>query len=197
MRNRCGPGHPPKTIGLTLISVFRRYVVSCSKVETWRPNSLSMTHSPAKAKAQGMAVAQMFRLVVIRSWGISDCSLTQIQTLRQSTVVVLISARPWRNLTYRAEGVTYHREYFVSAPDQVAAIHLTADRESMLNLRVALDRPERGITKTITNDTLLMTGQLPDGKGGGGVRYAVRVKVISKGGQVVVEDGEIQIDDAD
>ena len=100
-------------------------------------------------------------------------------------------------LTYRAEGVTYHREYFVSAPDQVAAVHLTADKENMINVRVALTRPERGLTKAITNNTLLMTGQLSDGKGGGGVRYAVRVKVISKGGQLVVEDDEIQIADAD
>ena len=46
-------------------------------------------------------------------------------------------------LTYRAEGVTYRREYFASAPDQLAAIRLTADKASMLNLRVALDRPER------------------------------------------------------
>jgi len=100
-------------------------------------------------------------------------------------------------LSYKANDVTFRREYFVSAPDQVAAVRLTADKRNALGVSVALDRPERATVRAVDDNTLLMMGQLSDGQGGGGVRYVVRVRVVSLGGQVTAKENRLQISGAD
>ena len=40
--------------------------------------------------------------------------------------------------SYQVDGVTYVREVFVSAPDQVMVIHLTADQPGKLNFHDTL-----------------------------------------------------------
>ena len=100
-------------------------------------------------------------------------------------------------VSYKAGGITFRREYFVSAPDQVAVVRLTADKKSALDVGVGLDRPERATVRAVDDDTLLMTGQLSDGQGGGGVRYVVRVRVVCVGGRVAAEAGRLQASGAD
>src|ERR1051325_9746443 len=46
-------------------------------------------------------------------------------------------------LTYRENGVRVEREMFVSAPDQVLALRLSADHPNTLTLELSMDRPER------------------------------------------------------
>ena len=110
----------------------------------------------------------------------------------------------WLDLRTATAGVQYglgdamfRREYFVSAADQVGVMRLTAERGGMLSFSVALDRPERSSVEAIGNDQLLMTGQLSDGRGGGGVRYAARVRVISHGGEVTVTGTRLNVREAD
>ena len=67
-------------------------------------------------------------------------------------------------ITYRLGEITYTREMFVSADDEVIVVRLTADQPGALNFDVSLDRPERFTTASEGPDRLLMTGQLPDGK---------------------------------
>jgi len=98
---------------------------------------------------------------------------------------------------YKANGIDYRRQYFTSEPDQVGVIRLTADRGGALTFEIGLDRPERFVTKAVTDDELLMTGQLNDGQGGGGVRYAARVRVLTSGGNIVSTDNLLTIHDAD
>jgi len=100
-------------------------------------------------------------------------------------------------LSYKANDVTFRREYFVSAPDQVAAVRLTADKKNTLDVSVALDRPERATVRAVNNNTLLMTGRLSDGQGGDGVRYIVRVRVVSVGGRITAKENRLQIGGAD
>lgn len=83
------------------------------------------------------------------------------------------------DVRYKSNGVTYHRQYFTSAPDQVGVIRLTTGGGGVLTFNVSLDRPERFTTEAVADDELLMTGQLNDGRGGGGVKYAARIRVIS------------------
>jgi alpha-L-fucosidase 2 len=97
---------------------------------------------------------------------------------------------------YRHRGVTYRRRYFASAPDEVGVVRLTADTTGALTFTVTLDRPERFETKVERND-LLMTGQLNDGRGGGGVRYAARVRIIATGGRVAAVEGRLEVRQAD
>ena len=97
------------------------------------------------------------------------------------------------SVTYRRNGVTYTREYFVSAPDEVFVTRLTG----ALTFTVALDRPERFTTVAVGSDELLMTGALDDGHGGNGVTYAARLRVLAHGGTVEAAGNTLRVTDAD
>ena len=87
-------------------------------------------------------------------------------------------------VVYKETGVRFTREYFVSAPDEVFVSRLTADKPGALSFAVTLDRPERFETTAPANNELLMTGTLDDGRGGRGVSYAARLRVLVRGGTV-------------
>jgi len=97
---------------------------------------------------------------------------------------------------YESDGVGYHRRYFTSAPDQVGVIRLIADKPAALTFGINLDRPERFDTEAVANNELLMTGQLNNGRGGGGVKYAARIRVITTGGNVTVAGNRLKVSKA-
>ena len=104
-------------------------------------------------------------------------------------------------ITYRLGDVTYTREIFVSAPDDVLVVRLTADPPGALNFDVALDRPERFTTTSEGPDRLLMTGQVPDGKNSAdgtntGVRYAARLRALLPSGDLSSTATTLEIRDA-
>jgi alpha-L-fucosidase 2 len=101
------------------------------------------------------------------------------------------------DVSYKANGIGYHRQYFTSAPDQVGVIHLTASRGGALTFGIGLDRPERFVTEAVADNELIMTGQLNDGRGGGGGGYAVRVRVLTSGGNLASADNLLTVHDAD
>lgn len=101
-------------------------------------------------------------------------------------------------VTYKRGGVRYRREAFVSTPDQVFVLRLTADKPAAISFDARLDRPERFATVVSGADGLLMTGQLDDGAGGtGGVRYAARLRALNRGGRVMADNGVVRVRDAD
>lgn len=100
-------------------------------------------------------------------------------------------------LSYRRGGVKFRREMFVCAPEQVMALRLTADKSKAISFNVHLDRPERFATSADGGNGLLMTGQLDNGAGGGGVRYAARVRVLNHGGTVCAQGNALSVRDAD
>ena len=97
------------------------------------------------------------------------------------------------DVRYRSDGVNYHRRYFTSAPDQVGVIRLTADKPAALTFNISLDRPERFGTEAVANNELLMTGQLKNGHGGGGLRYAARIRVVTTGGNVTATESQLKV----
>ena len=99
-------------------------------------------------------------------------------------------------VTYRRDGVAFTREHFVSAPDEVFASRLTADRRGALSFDIALDRPERFVTTAVSNE-LVMAGALNDGLGGTGVTYVVRLRVATKGGAVRADGDRLRVEAAD
>ncbi|HWD18337.1 MAG TPA: glycoside hydrolase family 95 protein [Verrucomicrobiae bacterium] len=101
------------------------------------------------------------------------------------------------SLSYVRGGVTFHREMFSTAPDQVMVLRLWADQPGQISFTTKLDRPERFATTAPAPDELLMTGQLDNGVDGKGVRYAARVKVQHHGGKVSAENNAITIAGAD
>lgn len=104
-------------------------------------------------------------------------------------------------ITYRLGAITYTREIFVSAPDDVIVVRLTADQPGALNFDVALDRPARFTTASEGPDQLLMTGQLLDGKDSAdgthtGVRYAARLRALLPSGDLSATATTLEIRDA-
>ncbi len=97
------------------------------------------------------------------------------------------------DVRYRSDGINYHRRYFTSAPDQVGVIRLTADKPVALTFNISLDRPERFGTEAVANNELLMTGQLKNGHGGGGLRYAARIRVVTTGGNVTATESQLKV----
>jgi alpha-L-fucosidase 2 len=100
-------------------------------------------------------------------------------------------------LSFTRDGVVYHREMFVSAPDQVMVLRLNANRSQAISFEARLDRPERFETTGNGNNGLLMTGHLDDGLGGNGVRYAARIRVLNRGGAVSVRGNVLTVSGAD
>ncbi len=99
-------------------------------------------------------------------------------------------------VTYVQDGVAFQREVFVSQPDQVMAIHLTADKSGQISFSCNIDRPERFKTY-VEADELVMIGTLSDGKGGENLQYMARLKAITDGGTVTSGDAGLTIKGAD
>ncbi len=101
------------------------------------------------------------------------------------------------HVTYTLEGVRYHREHFVSAPDQVCVNRFSANRPGSISLSVNINRPERSTTMLSVDGDLLMQGTLTDGRGGDGVRFVARVRLICKGGALTRDQDRLTVHSAD
>lgn len=100
------------------------------------------------------------------------------------------------DVRYESNGVSYHRRYFTSTTDEVGVIRLMADGAGALTFGISLGRPERFTTDAVANNELLMTGQLNDGRGGGGVKYAARIRVLTTGGNVTAAGNRLKVSKA-
>jgi alpha-L-fucosidase 2 len=100
-------------------------------------------------------------------------------------------------LSYGKGGARYTREVFVSAPDEAIVIRLAADRAGAVEFVATLDRPKQFETVAVSPAELLMTGQLDGGASGPGVRYAARLRIVTRGGEVVAENNGLRVRGAD
>ena len=100
-------------------------------------------------------------------------------------------------IQFTHDGITFTREAFVSAPHEAIVLRLTADRPGAIRFDASLDRPECFETVAERNGGLLMTGQLENGVDGKGVKYAVRLRVLHQGGDVVAQGHTLQVRNAD
>jgi alpha-L-fucosidase 2 len=100
------------------------------------------------------------------------------------------------DLQFNRGGVGFQREMFVSAPDQVMVLRLSADQSKHISFNARLDRPERFETAGDGDNGLLMTGQLDNGVDGKGIRYAARIRVLNQGGQVSVHGNVLSVSNA-
>ena len=105
-------------------------------------------------------------------------------------------------VSYEFGGVRYHREHFISYPDRVMVIRLTADKAGVLSLTVRpqipyvnAKKPEDGRTaKTVVEDGLItLSGTmafLP-------CNYEGQVKVLNEGGKLSNDKESISVANAD
>ena len=111
-------------------------------------------------------------------------------------------------VTYNANGVTFRREVFSSAPDQVIVVRLTANKPGSLSFKAQL----RGCRNQahsnyatdyfrmdgVGQDGLAVTGKSADYLGiEGALRYEARLKAFPQGGSMNVADDYLTIENAD
>lgn len=103
---------------------------------------------------------------------------------------------------YRADGVTYTREVFSSAPDQLLIVRLTADQPGKLSFTVALSRDQDANTSMHGRSGLLMQGEAiahddrhPDERKVG-MKFASIVEVEAPGAVIRGESGHLVVEGA-
>jgi alpha-L-fucosidase 2 len=99
-------------------------------------------------------------------------------------------------VSYTCEGVDYNREIFVSHPDQIMVIKLTASKPGSISFKSTLTRPERYQTMA-EDDQLIMQGVLSDGRGGDGLQYMARLSALNKNGTLRYADSKLIVENAD
>jgi alpha-L-fucosidase 2 len=136
-----------------------------------------------------------FQVAEIALPGVSGSGLTQPAPAGYSRMLDLGTGLA--TISYPEKSVHYTREYFVSAPDEVLVSRLAADKGRSLTFTVSLQRKERCEVKPVGSRELLMSGTLNDGRGGKGVTYAARLRVLAKGGSVKTEGNTLVVEKAD
>jgi len=97
------------------------------------------------------------------------------------------------HVSYKADGVTYTREYFSSAPDQVMAVHLTADKPGKITLKALLSSLHKNyVTRKVDDHTIALSLKVK----GGVLRGVSYLCVQATGGNVVVSSKNISITEA-
>jgi len=100
------------------------------------------------------------------------------------------------DLSYTRGGVHYRREMFVSAPDQVMVLRLSADRAGALDFVARLGRSERATVSADGDNGLLLRGQLDSGGSQPGLAFAARVRVLAPGAQVHADHDGVHVSHA-
>jgi len=98
---------------------------------------------------------------------------------------------------YKKDGVTFTREAFASAPDDVMVFRFTADKGSKISFAATLNRLENFETVADGSAGLVMTGNTSANRGVKGMKFVARLKAIHSGGKVSVKGQTLQVDSAD
>lgn len=97
-------------------------------------------------------------------------------------------------VTYRSGGVGYHRQYFVSEPDGVLVIRLTADQPGALTFAAnMMRRPFDSGSHAGPDDTMLMNGEC----GADGISFCAALHAVHEGGARKIIGDFISIEGAD
>ncbi len=101
--------------------------------------------------------------------------------------------------SFTHRGVTYRREVFSSAPEQVIVIRMTASEPGKISVQARMDRPHSFESKRLGKDRLTLTGQaLPVNDNPGlaakehqtGVRFYAELRLVHEGGELQDIDAE-------
>ncbi len=114
---------------------------------------------------------------------------------------------------YTAGGVTYTRQTFISHPDQVMIVRITADKKGRIGLHTSLTSKLHYRVNTITDNYMVLRGKAPkfvasrayepkqveydEDPYGEGMNFEVHVKVVAENGKVKSKDNGIAVNGAD
>lgn len=113
--------------------------------------------------------------------------------------------------TFKADGVTYTREVFISAPDQVIVVRILADKKGALNFDAQINSQLKYILSQRDNNTLVMSGRAPAHadpsyvgsnpepiiyKDDAGMRFELLCKVQSTDGKLTADSAGLHVSNA-
>ncbi|MCF6356502.1 MAG: glycoside hydrolase family 95 protein [Draconibacterium sp.] len=107
------------------------------------------------------------------------------------------------SVSYTVDDVKFKREVFASEPDQAIIIQIESSKKGSLNFSVGLDSPHSNYKVFVDGDEIILRGSAnnyPKELGRDGKSYPkskltfeARIKVISKGGELVQQEKTIKI----
>ncbi|MCK2218476.1 glycoside hydrolase N-terminal domain-containing protein [Actinomadura sp. ATCC 31491] len=101
-------------------------------------------------------------------------------------------------VSYLQNGVRYRREALASAPDQVIAVRLTADRPGSITFSATFGSPQRTTRSSPDGTTVALDGISGDQRGlAGKVRFQALARAVAQGGSVSSSGGTLQVTGAD
>lgn len=107
------------------------------------------------------------------------------------------------SVSYQQNGITFRRELFISAKDNVMALRLTTDKPGTLTFRLQYHREQDATACKIDNRTLGIKGQVFDlprkdaGEPGLHMRFAGELRGTNKGGKMQVANNAFYVENAD
>jgi alpha-L-fucosidase 2 len=109
------------------------------------------------------------------------------------------------HVSYTSGGVTFSREVFASAPDQIIVVRLTASRPGQISFEARMQTPQHATVEATEDGDLVMRGVNGDGAGAtadgrpmaGALRFEARVRVLPTAGTRSTSGDGIVVRDAD
>ena len=114
---------------------------------------------------------------------------------------------------YTINGITYRRETFISYPDKIMVVRITASHKGAVDCNISLSGKLRYSVNAIANDYLVLKGKAPkfvanrdyepkqvvydDNPRGEGMNFEVHVKLVTTGGVVKKSGNELAVSNAD
>jgi hypothetical protein len=99
------------------------------------------------------------------------------------------------SVSYTQDGVNFKREYFISNPDRIMAIRLSADKPASLSRTISITTPQERTTIAAASGVITMEGR-PADHNENGLKFAQQIKVIPTGGTMTTSDGEVTVENA-
>lgn len=92
---------------------------------------------------------------------------------------------------YSNQDTSYFREYFVSQDKNIGAMRFSSNKKFAIDIALHFYRDENVKKHTVKGNTILVEGNLPNGYGGDGLRFATKFLVVNKGGRITNYDNQI------
>ncbi|SFL30443.1 alpha-L-fucosidase 2 [Porphyromonadaceae bacterium KH3CP3RA] len=98
--------------------------------------------------------------------------------------------------TYLQNGINYTREYFVSHPDNIIVIRLTADKRGSLSHTFYFTSPQESILMSARDNIITLEGR-PADHGDDGLKFVQQMIIIPTGGTISNDGNQIKVKNAD
>ena len=99
-------------------------------------------------------------------------------------------------VAYMQDGVNYVREYFVSHPDNVIVIRLSADKRGKISRTFYLTSLQTNISMNASGNVITLEGK-PADQGANGLKFAQQLMIIPAGGTLTAGGNKITVEKAD